>query len=92
MLDQIQHITRRVKERLRELEQLKVQQQKQSELIQQLKEKNTALEEQIRVLEEQKNILISAAGKMPEADKAAFEATINKYIRDLDKCIALLSE
>lgn len=92
MLEQIQHITRRVKERLRELEQLKVQHQKQSELIKQLKEKNAAMEEQIRVLEEQKHILISAAGQMPEEDKAAFEATINKYIRDLDKCIALLSE
>lgn len=92
MLDQIQHITKRVKERLRELESLKVQQQKQVELIQQLKAKNEALEEQVRTLQEQKNILLSAAGKMPEADKAAFESTINKYIRDLDKCIGLLSE
>ena len=43
-------------------------------------------------LEEQAGILKSAAGKMNETDKKAFEKHIDRYIKELDKCIGLLSE
>jgi hypothetical protein len=44
------------------------------------------------LLEEQQQIFKAAASKMNEADKKAFDLTINRYIREIDKCIALLSE
>jgi uncharacterized protein YgbK (DUF1537 family) len=49
-------------------------------------------EKKIRTLEEQQHILRSAAGNMNETDKKEFEHVIGKYIREIDKCIDLLSE
>jgi hypothetical protein len=46
----------------------------------------------IAQLEQQVYILKSAAGQMSESDKKAFEKHINQYIREIDKCIGLLSE
>ena len=45
-----------------------------------------------KALEEQQYILKSAAGELNNTDKKAFEQTISKYIKEIDKCIALLSE
>ena len=58
------------------------------QLQQELEEKNR----RIRILQEQQYVLKSAAGQLDAADKKAFEQTINKYIREIEKCIALLSE
>lgn len=57
-----------------------------------LKQQQELHEKKIKTLEEQQYILKSAAGNMNETDKKAFEQTISKYIREIDKCIALLSE
>lgn len=48
--------------------------------------------EHIDQLKQQVLILKSAAGKMTEPDKKAFEKNINLYIKEIDKCIGLLSE
>ena len=65
---------------------------KQQEIITTLTQQKEANENKIRVLEEQHYILKSAAGELTPSDKKAFEQTINKYIKEIDKCIALLSE
>ncbi|MEO6719785.1 MAG: hypothetical protein ABIN67_05430 [Ferruginibacter sp.] len=43
-------------------------------------------------LEQQVIILRSAAGQMSDSDKKSFEKIINQYVREIDKCIGLLSE
>ena len=43
-------------------------------------------------LEQQAAILKSAAGKMNEEDRKMYEKQINHYIKEIDKCIGLLSE
>jgi regulator of replication initiation timing len=43
-------------------------------------------------LQQQVAILKTSAGFMNEHDKKAFEKNINLYIKEIDKCIALLSE
>ncbi|MBX2939585.1 MAG: hypothetical protein KF880_05870 [Ferruginibacter sp.] len=91
-LQQVQQITAKVKHRMKMLENLQKQQEQQAELIRSLKNKNAALEEQVRLLSEQRQVLLAATGKMNTADKAAFESTLNKYIREIDKCIGMLSE
>ena len=48
--------------------------------------------EQIVQLQQQVALLKSAAGQMNEIDKKAFEKNINQYIKEIDKCIGLLSE
>ncbi|UEG50369.1 hypothetical protein LK994_02625 [Ferruginibacter lapsinanis] len=48
--------------------------------------------EQIQQLQQQVALLKSAAGQMNETDKKVFEKNINRYIKEIDKCIGLLSE
>lgn len=42
-------------------------------------------------LKQQVDILKFSAGEMNETDKKAFEKRINSYLKEIDKCIALLS-
>ena len=48
--------------------------------------------EQINKLQQQVSILKTSIGQMTEADKKAFEKQINQYVKEIDKCIRLLSE
>jgi len=48
--------------------------------------------QQINKLQQQVSILKTSIGQMTEADKKAFEKQINQYIKEIDKCIGLLSE
>jgi hypothetical protein len=57
-----------------------------------LQSKKTADEKKIKLLEEQHYLLKSAAGELSPEDKKKFERSLSKYIREIDKCIALLSE
>ncbi len=66
--------------------------ERQSRLIVTLEESAAKDKDLIATLEEKVNILKAASGKMNEADKKEFEKNINRYIRDIDKCISLLSE
>ena len=49
-------------------------------------------EERLAQLSQQVAILKSAAGQLTEEEKKSFEKNINQYIRELDKCIGMLSE
>lgn len=77
---------------LRDYQQLQKDNQRQTILIEELtktKEKNS---QQIKTLQEQVGILKAATGQMNDADKKAFEKHINQYIKEIDKCIGILSE
>jgi hypothetical protein len=65
---------------------------RQSELIKQLKAAKEKDTQQITALQEKVSILKAATGKMNEADKKEFEKNIGQYIREIDKCIGILSE
>lgn len=65
---------------------------RQSNLITLLQKEKQKDAEQLITLKEQVAILKAAAGEMNEADKKAFEKNISQYIREIDKCINLLSE
>lgn len=65
---------------------------RQSNLITLLQKEKQKDAEQLITLKEQVAILKVAAGEMNETDKKAFEKNISQYIREIDKCINLLSE
>ncbi len=88
----IKRINEKLQKLLRQHQQLQKDNERQSRLIKELqdtKEKNTT---NITQLQQQVSILKSAAGQMNEGDKKAFEKHINQYIKEIDKCIGLLSE
>lgn len=71
-----------------------------------LKKDNENLSEQLRTLESKKqhydstienlnekiNILQASSGQMKDGNHKEFEKRINDYIKEIDKCIGLLSE
>jgi hypothetical protein len=46
----------------------------------------------VETLKQQVEVLKISSGKWDENDKKEFEKRINSYIKEIDKCIALLSE
>jgi hypothetical protein len=59
-----------------------------------LASRQQAAEQQKNVeeLKQQVDVLKLTSGDMSEADKKEFEKRINGYLKEIDKCIALLSE
>lgn len=47
---------------------------------------------EINQLQTQVSILKSATGEMNEVDKKSFDKQLGKYVKEIDKCIALISE
>ena len=90
-----QHIRRvndKLQQVLKDYQQLQKDNLRQSALIEELKKAKETSAQQVETLRQQVGILKAAAGNMNEADKKEFEKTINRYLRDIDKCIGFLSE
>ncbi len=88
----IKRIQVKLQELLKKQSALLKQNAQQQQTIAALQEQQLLQEKKIKALEDQQYLLKSAAGNLNETDKKAFEQSINKYIREIDKCIALLSE
>lgn len=90
--EHINRINSKLQELLKKVALLTKESEQQQKTIQKLQQENELKEGKINMLEQQQLILKSAAGKMEDADKKEFEQVINKYIREIDKCINLLNE
>ena len=90
--DQIARINSKLQELLKKHAALAKENGLQQKNIQKLEEEMEKKDTRIKLLEQQQHILKAAAGKMNDADKKAFEQEINKYIREIDKCINLLND
>ncbi len=88
----IKRINNKLQQLLKNYQLLQKDNKKQSELIKELQEAKAKDHEQINTMHEKITILKAAAGKMNEADKKEFEKNISQYIREIDKCIGILSE
>ena len=88
----IKRINNKLQQLLKHYQQLQKENIRQSEMIKQLKDAKEKDNQQIISLHEKISILKAAAGKMNEADKKEFEKNINQYIREIEKCIGILSE
>jgi len=71
---------------------LQKENERQNKLIDTLQQSKEKDMQQITELQEKVNILKAASGQMNEADKKEFEKNISRYIKEIDKCIGLLSE
>lgn len=57
-----------------------------------LKEKEVEYKYALHELDQKVSILKVASGQMSEKDNKEFEKRINQYIKEIDKCIGLLSD
>ena len=88
----IKRINTKLQQLLKNYQLLQKENIRQSELIKHLKETKEKDNQQLTALQEKITILKAAAGKMNDADKKEFEKNISQYIREIDKCIGILSE
>ncbi len=60
--------------------------------VKKLRQKEEDYKSTLYELDQKVNILKAASGQMTEADQKEFEKRINQYIKEIDKCIGLLSD
>jgi len=88
----IKRVNDKLQQLLRQYSALQKENEKLRSNAKKLEEENDNRQQHIEQLQQQVSILKTAAGQMNEADKKAFERNINQYIKEIDKCITLLSE
>ena len=60
--------------------------------LQELKADNKQKDELIQTLELRIDVLKTTKSEMPDTDKKDLEKKISQYIREVDKCLALLND
>lgn len=88
----IKTVNEKLQKLLRNHVQLQKDNERQTKLIKELQEEKARNTGQIAVLQQQLDILKTAAGQMNAGDKKLFEKNISQYIKEIDKCIGLLSD
>lgn len=87
---------KRVQDKLQQLLKQHAALQKENERLkteaENAREKIAAREKNTEELKQQVSILKVSSGQMSEADKKEWEKRINGYLKEIDRCIALLSE
>ena len=92
MIDEnIKRINGKLQQLLKQLQILQKENEKLNSTVLALNETREKDKLYILQLQQQVGILKSTAGQMTEADKKSFEKNINQYLREIDKCIGLLS-
>jgi len=62
------------------------------EELSEAKQKVTTQQKSVDELKQQVSILKVSTGEMSEADKKDFEKRINGYLKEIDRCIAMLGQ
>ena len=90
-----QHL-KRIQDKLQQLlKQYTAVQKENSKMKEELtvaRQKSAVQQKSADELKQQVSILKVSAGDMSEADKKEFEKRINGYLKEIDRCIALLGE
>lgn len=90
--ENIKRVNTKLQQLLKNYQSLKKENEQLNSELKELKDKAAQNRQQIDELQQQAVILKSATGQMDDADKKNFERRINQYIKEIDKCIGLLSE
>ena len=88
----IKRVNNKLQQLLKQYLLLQKENEKLNEEVKQLRVNNEQQQSQIEQFQIQVSLLKSASSQMNETDKRIFERKINQYIKDIDKCITMLSE
>ncbi len=88
---QISRVNNKLQQLLKKHEILLHENQQQENIIAGLKDKEKIQMEEMALLRQQHLILKASLDKMDAKEKKELEQKINGYIRNIDKCISLLS-
>ena len=88
----IKRISDKLQLLLKQYQQLQKDNERLKSAVQKLVSGQAAATQRVELLQLQAGILKASAGQMNDIDKKAFEKKINQYLKEIDKCITLLSE
>jgi regulator of replication initiation timing len=89
---QIQRINEKLQQLLKQHHVLQKENQKLKKELADIKSLNTERFRQIEELEQKVAVLKTATNNMNDDDKKELEKRLNSYIREIDRCITMLSE
>ena len=88
----IKRVYNKLQQLLKQYLVLQKENEKLKQEVKHLQENKEQQLEQIEQLQIQVSLLKAASSQMNETDKKVFERKINQYLKDIDKCITMLSE
>jgi hypothetical protein len=88
---QFKRIQEKLQQLLKEYQAMKKENMRLQKELSLAQNENLEKKQNIEILKEQVSILKLSAGDMNAADKKELEKKINGYIKEIDRCIALLS-
>jgi chromosome segregation ATPase len=89
---QLKNINEKIQLLVKKYESLQKENEKLRQDLQQSNSRHQSLIEQSEKLEQQTEILKLSKGEMNTVEKKAFEKRLHQYVKEIDRCIALLSE
>lgn len=89
---QIQQIYQKLQQLLKRHAALQKEKDQLQSQLTSLKSENKQQLQSIELLHQKVQVLQAAKGEMNEDEKKAFEKRLSQYIREIDRCIAMLSE
>ena len=90
--EQFNSINEKLQALLKQHNRLKKENERLREELQVQKQREEETQHTVQQLHQQIAILKVASGDMNDKDKKDFERKINQYVREIDKCIAFLSQ
>ena len=95
-MNQTEQHLKRIQDKIQQLLKQHISIQKENSLLKEELEKGKAQslqhQQSVNHLKQQVDVLKLNAGEMKETDKKEIEKRINSYLKEIDRCIALLSE
>lgn len=88
----IANVQNKLQQLLKQYDFLLKENDKQQQLITALQTEQLANREQLEALRQQNLVLKASVSDMDPADKKELEQKISQYIKNIDKCISLLSQ
>ena len=88
----IKRVHHKLQQLLKQYLLLQRENEKLNEEVKSLHKSKEQQQDQIEHLQIQVSLLRAASSQMNETDRKVFERKINQYIKDIDKCITMLSE
>lgn len=90
--EQFKRVADKLQELLKKHEQLKKENEKLRAELLPAKEREVGFLEQIASLEQKVMVLKAGTGKLEDADRKELDKRIHTYLKEIDKCITMLSE
>lgn len=85
-------VNNKLQQLLKQYDHLLKENERQQQLIQSLQKEQDAIKEQLETLQQQNLVLKASVTDMDPAEKKELEQKLNQYIKNIDKCISLLSQ